>query len=285
MREAVIVEALRSPIGRSGERGVLRDLTGLEIAAQIVTALLEKTRLNPKEIDDIYCGTIAGPIDSARSLVFYCGLPIELSGLTMNRQCGSSLSALNAGANAIKAGNGDCILVVGLETMGRLGPWSQEDQKMAREFRQYYYAPPTVPSPEGKLHKPVRLPDLIDPSSFVMGLTAENLMEKYGVKRGEADEFACWSQMKAKKAIEGNKFDREMIPVAIEYEDGHHDGLDDVEDIAERARQVETAILEHERCHCHHARKRQHYVQSEDCPIRRLRRRCFGWFVHAHTLM
>ena len=220
MREAVIVEALRSPIGRSGERGVLRDLTGLEIAAQVVTDLLDKTQLNPKEIDDIYCGTIAGAIDSARSLVFYCGLPIELSGLTMNRQCGSSLSALNAGANAIKAGNGDCILVVGLETMGRLGPWSQEDQKMAREFRQYYYAPPTVPSPEGKLHKPVRLPDLIDPSSFVMGLTAENLMEKYGVKRGEADEFAYWSQMKAKKAIEGNKFDREMIPVAIEYEDG-----------------------------------------------------------------
>ncbi len=220
MRETVIVEALRSPIGRSGERGVLRELTGLEIAAQVVNALLKKTQLDPKELDDIYCGTIAGPIDSARSLVFYCGLPIELSGLTMNRQCGSSLSALGAASDAIKAGNGDCILVVGLETMGRLGPWSPDDQKMAREYRTYFYATPTVPSPDGKLHKPLRLPDLIDPSSFSMGLTAENLMEKYGITRKEADEFAYWSQMKAKKAIEEKKFDREMIPIAIEYEDG-----------------------------------------------------------------
>ena len=220
MRDAVIVEALRSPIGRSGERGVLRDLTGLEIATQVVKALFKKTQLDPKEIDDIYCGTIAGPIDAARSLVFYCGLPVELSGLTMNRQCGSSLSALNAAANAIKAENGDCILVVGLETMGRLGPWSPEDQKMAREYRQYYYATPSVPSANGKLHTPIRLPDLIDPSSFSMGLTAENLMAKFGVTRKEADEFACWSQKKAKKAIDEKKFDREMVPIVIDYDDG-----------------------------------------------------------------
>jgi len=220
MRDAVIVEALRSPIGRSGERGILRELTGLEIATQVVTALLEKTQLDPMEIDDIYCGTIAGPIDSARSLVFYCGLPIELSGLTMNRQCGSSLSALNAASNAIKAGNGDCLLVVGLETMGRLGPWSPEDQKMAREYRTYFYAQPSVPNADGKLHKARNLPDLIDPSSFSMGLTAENLMEKYGVTRQDADEFAYNSQMKAKKAIEENKFEREMVPLTIDYEDG-----------------------------------------------------------------
>jgi acetyl-CoA acetyltransferase family protein len=220
MRDVVIVEALRSPIGRSGERGILRELTGLEIATQVVNALLKKTELDPLEIDDIYCGTIAGPIDSARSIVFYCGLPIELSGLTMNRQCGSSLSALNAAANAIKAGNGDCLLVVGLETMGRMGPWSPEDQQMSREARMYYYASPTVPSPEGKLHKAIRLPELIDPSSFSMGLTAENLMEKFGVTRPDADEFAYQSQMKAKKAIEDKKFDREMVPLTIEYEDG-----------------------------------------------------------------
>ncbi len=226
MRDAVIVEALRSPIGRSGERGILRDLTGLEIAAQVVKALLKKTGLDPLEIDDIYCGTIAGPIDSARSIVFYCGLPIEVSGLTMNRQCGSSLSALNSAANAIKAGNGDCILVVGLETMGRLGPWSPEDQKMSSSFRQYYYAEPTVPSPDGKLHKATRLPDLIDPSSFVMGLTAENLMEKYGISREEADEFACQSQMKAKEAIDRGRFDREMVPITIEYEDGSNVVID-----------------------------------------------------------
>lgn len=226
MRDVVIVEALRSPIGRSGERGILRELTGLEIATQVVTALLKKTELDPLEIDDIYCGTIAGPIDAARSLVFYCGLPIELSGLTMNRQCGSSLSALNAAANAIKAGNGDCLLVVGLETMGRMGPWSPEDQKMSREARMYYYASPTVPSPEGKLHKAIRLPELIDPSSFSMGLTAENLMDKFGVTRQDADEFAYQSQMKAKKANEENKFDREMVPLTIEYEDGSSTVID-----------------------------------------------------------
>ena len=226
MRDVVIVEALRSPIGRSGERGILRELTGLEIATQVVTALLKKTELDPLEIDDIYCGTIAGPIDSARSLVFYCGLPIELSGLTMNRQCGSSLSALNAAANAIKAGNGDCLLVVGLETMGRMGPWSPEDQQMSREARTYYYASPTVPSPEGKLHKAIRLPELIDPSSFSMGLTAENLMDKFGVTRQDADEFAYQSQMKAKKANEKNKFDREMVPLTIEYEDGSSTVID-----------------------------------------------------------
>jgi acetyl-CoA C-acetyltransferase len=220
MRDVVIVEALRSPIGRSGERGVLRELTGLEIATQVVKTLLERTQLDPNEIDDIYCGTIAGPIDSARSLVFYCELPVELSGVTMNRQCGSSLTALNAASNAIKAGNGDCMLVVGLETMGRLGPWSPEDAKMAREFRTYYYATPTVPSADGKIHPPLRLPDLIDPSSFSMGLTAENLMKKYGVSRQESDEFACWSQMKAKKAIEADKFAREMIPITIDYDDG-----------------------------------------------------------------
>ena len=220
MREVVIVEALRTPIGRSGERGILREMTSLELGSQVVTALLKKTELDPLEIEDIYCGTIAGPIDAARALVFYCGLPIELSGLTMNRQCGSSLSALNAAANAIKAGNGDCLLVVGLETMGRMGPWSPEDQKASSELRAYYHAAPTVPNPEGKLHKATRLPDLIDPSSFSMGLTAENLMAKYGVTRADADEFAYHSQMKAKKALDENKFDREMIPVTIEYEDG-----------------------------------------------------------------
>ncbi len=220
MRDVVIVETLRSPIGRSGERGILRELTGLEIASQVVTELLAKTELDPLEIDDIYCGTIAGPIDAARALVFYCGLPIELSGLTMNRQCGSSLSALNAAANAIKAGNGDCLLVVGLETMGRLGPWSPEDQKISSEYRQFYYAAPTVPGEGGKLHTAKRLPDLIDPSSFVMGLTAENLMAKYGITRQDADEFAYASQMKAKKAMDENKFDREMIPLNIDYDDG-----------------------------------------------------------------
>jgi len=220
MRDVVVVEALRSPIGRSGERGILRELTGLEIATQVVKALLKRTQIDPLEIDDIYCGTIAGPIDAARSLVFYCGLPVELSGLTMNRQCGSSLSALNSAANAIKAGNGDCILVVGLETMGRLGPWSAEDQKMAREYRQYFYATPSVPNAQGKLHKAIRLPDLIDPSSFSMGLTAENLAARFGISRAEMDEFACWSQAKAKKAIEEKKFDRELVPVVIEYEDG-----------------------------------------------------------------
>jgi acetyl-CoA acetyltransferase family protein len=226
MRDAVVVEALRSPIGRSGERGVLRELTGLEIATQVVKALLKRTQLDPKEIDDIYCGTIAGPIDAARSLVFYCGLPIELSGLTMNRQCGSSLSALNSAANAIKAGNGECILVVGMETMGRLGPWSAEDQKMAREYRAYFYTTPSVPNAEGKLHKAIRLPDLIDPSSFTMGLTAENLAAKYGITRKEMDEFACWSQAKAKKAMDDKKFDREMVPIVIEYEDGSKTVID-----------------------------------------------------------
>ncbi len=220
MREVVIVEALRTPIGRSGERGILREMTSLELGSQVVTALLEKTELDPLEIEDIYCGTIAGPIDAARALVFFCGLPIELSGLTMNRQCGSSLSALNAAANAIKAGNGDCLLVVGLETMGRMGPWSPEDQKASSELRAFYNAAPTVPNPEGNLHKAKRLPDLIDPSSFSMGLTAENLMAKYGVTRADADEFAYNSQMKAKKALDENKFDREMVPVTIEYEDG-----------------------------------------------------------------
>ncbi len=225
MREAVIVEALRSPIGRSGERGVLRELTGLEIATQVVKALLKKTQLDPNEIDDIYMGTIAGPIDAARSLVFYCGLPVDLSGLTMNRQCGSSLSALNAAANAIKAGNGDCILVVGMETMGRLGPWSPDDQEMARKFRTYYYAD-AQPNPEGRLHPTLKLPDLIDPSSFVMGLTAENLAAKYGITRQEADEFAVWSQQKCKVAYEQKKFDREMIPVVIEYNDGSRKVID-----------------------------------------------------------
>ncbi|RJP72167.1 MAG: thiolase family protein [Candidatus Abyssobacteria bacterium SURF_17] len=220
MRDVAIVEALRSPIGRSGERGILRDLTGLEIASQVVAALLKKTQLDPRELDDIYCGTIAGPIDSARSLVFYCGLPVELSGLTMNRQCGSSLSALCAASDAIKAGNGDCILVVGLETMGRLGPWSPEDQEMARKLRQYYYAAASVPNGDGKLHPTVKLPDLIDPSSFSMGLTAENLSAKHGITRQEADEFALWSQMKAKKALEEKKFAREMVPVTIDYNDG-----------------------------------------------------------------
>ncbi len=190
--DAVIIDGVRTPIGRAGEKGWMKDIRADDLALTAVKALLERTGVDPADVDDVYFGVAnqSGEqgIDLARNVVILAGMPIEVPGVTMDRQCGSSLQAVNFAAMAVMTGNADVIVCGGVESMSRVpmgAGWS----------------------PNSKMF------DRIDQSSLFMGQTAENLADKYEVPREEMDEFALKSHQKAVAAQEAGRFDDEIVPV------------------------------------------------------------------------
>ncbi len=201
MSEAVIVAATRSPIGRAF-KGALTEVRPDDMAATVVRSLLDQVpELDPADIDDLVCGNIAGAGEAGynigRNVGILAGLPLEVPGHTVNRMCASSLVSIRSAYHAIKAGEGDCYLAAGVESTSRtadvMGP--------------------------GKPNPLLDGSDAAFPDVYVpMGVTAENVAERYDVSREEMDEFAKLSQDRAVAAQEHGVFDREITP--IETPDG-----------------------------------------------------------------
>ncbi len=226
-KEAVLVDAVRTPFGRAGARGVLKDITHVDFMVPLMKAIVKRTKLDPNQIDEISLGSaqLGGILTRSRMHVFEAGFPDTISATDLNKQCASSLQTITMGAHAIMCGMADVVLAGGVETMDRLGPipaggdaLSVDNPQVLAEFmrRENWQM---YPDKQAKL-----LPQWFNvkaPWIMNMGQTAEKLSEVYNVSREDSDKFAQASQERAVAAQDAGRFDREIIPLTIEYLDGH----------------------------------------------------------------
>ena len=152
-------------------------------------------------IDDVIMGNVLGAGGNlARLSALKTGLSIQIPGLTIDRQCGSGINAINLAASAIRAGDGDIFIAGGIES------YSQAPYLLAKQKRLYSFEPPKF------LSNKVSTREIGDPP---MGITAENLAEKYHISREEQDQFALSSQMKMAQAIEEKRFEEQIVPIKV----------------------------------------------------------------------
>ncbi|MEH7113331.1 acetyl-CoA C-acyltransferase [Neobacillus niacini] len=211
MREVVIVDAVRTPIGRY--RGALKDVRPDDLAATVIKALVERNPNIPLEqIEEVVLGNTnqAGEdhLNVARMAALLAELPVQVGGTTVNRLCGSGLDAVLYASRAIAVGEGDIFIAGGTESMTRAP---------------YVMAKPEQSFPRGAMELQdstmgwrfinKKLEDMYGKDS--MPETAENVAKLYHVSRESQDEFALESQKKAKRAIEENRFINEIVPVVI----------------------------------------------------------------------
>src|SRR3954470_21016824 len=192
MRHAVVIDAVRTPIGRAHkEKGIFRDVRADDLSADLMKALLERTGIPAAEIEDIHWGCVKQQgeqgYDVARMASLIAGLPIEIGGVTVNRNCGSSLQAINQAAQSIAAGCEDVQIAGGVEHMHHI-PMEADFDPSPRYFYRH------------------------SPATLNMGLTAENLAIRYKIGRREQDEFALRSHQRAAQATDSGAFSREVIP-------------------------------------------------------------------------
>jgi 3-oxoadipyl-CoA thiolase len=215
MKEAVIVEAVRTPMGRHG--GIMKDVRTDDLGAYIIAKLIDKTGINKDEIEDVYfgCTNQAGE-DSrnvARNASLLAGLPYTIPGATINRLCGSGLEALNQAGRAIQTDHGDLFVAGGVESMTR-GPWV-----MAKPSNAFQRGDVTLyDSSLGWRFPNRRMGELY--SLINNGETAENVAEKYQISRQEQDEFALGSHLKAVKAHQEGRLKDEMVPFEMPQKKG-----------------------------------------------------------------
>ncbi len=210
LREAWIVEAVRTPIGRYG--GALANVRPDDLAALVLRAVVDRAGLDPALVEDVIlgCANQAGEDnrDVARMAVLLAGFPVEVGGLTVNRLCGSGLQAINSAAHAIAVGDGDVFIGGGVESMTRApyvmakapGPWDRGPRELQDTTLGWRFINPKLAT----LHYP-----------YSMGETAENVAERWGVSRERQDAFALESQQRAVAAIEAGRFDDQLVPVEV----------------------------------------------------------------------
>jgi 3-oxoadipyl-CoA thiolase len=215
MKEAVIVAAVRTPMGRHG--GILKDVRTDDLGAYIIAKLIDKTGINKEEIEDVYfgCTNQAGE-DSrnvARNASLLAGLPYTIPGATVNRLCGSGLEAINQAGRAIQTDHGDVFVAGGVESMTR-GPWV-----MAKPANAFQRGDVTLyDSSLGWRFPNRRMGELY--SLINNGETAENVAEKYRISRQEQDEFALGSHLKAVKAHQEGRLKDEMVAFEMPQKKG-----------------------------------------------------------------
>ena len=209
-REAVIAGYVRTPIGRYG--GVLANVRPDTLLAHAIRVLLERTRVDPAEVDDVIagCANQAGEDNRnvARMAALLADLPVEVPGQTVNRLCGSGLQAVNAAAQAIWSGQGDVFIAGGVESMTR--------------------APLVMLKPDTAY--PRGVPEMADSTlgwrfphpvleqrsyTDTLGQTAENVAERRGVSRADQDALAVLSQQKTARAMDSGRLAAEVVPVSV----------------------------------------------------------------------
>ena len=221
MREVVIVDAIRTPLGRRG--GVLSKNHPVETSALLLKALAERNHMDPEIVDDVIYGCVsevgAQSTNLARNVVLTAGWPYTIPGVTLDRQCSSSQQAVHFAANQIGSGAHDVVVAGGTEFMSQIPLGANVGQNMGVPFTK-------------------AMQDQYDLSS--QGIAAERIAEKWGIDRAEADEFAVESQMKAAKAAQEGRFKSEMIPVPgkkkVKKDDGSEEWLDATIDFDEGIR-------------------------------------------------
>ena len=209
MKQAVIVSAARTAIGSFG--GVFKDISAVELGTVTVREALARANLAPDAVEEVIFGNVlqAGLGQNvARQIAIHAGIPESVSAFTVNKVCGSGLKAVGLAVQAIRAGDGDIFVVGGTENMSQapyLLPNLRWGQRMgSAEVVDYLVA-------DG-------LTDVF--SRQHMGITAENIAERYGFPREQQDEFAFHSQQKAERAIKEGRFQDEIVPVTVPQRKG-----------------------------------------------------------------
>jgi 3-oxoadipyl-CoA thiolase len=215
LRDAWIVSAVRTPIGRYG--GVLASVRPDDLAAAAIAAAVERSGVDPERIEDVIlgCANQAGEDNRnvARLAGLLAGLPIGVAGQTVNRLCGSGLQAINSAAHAIMVGDGDVFVAGGVESMTRApyvmgkpeSPYERGDRDVYDTTLGWRFLNPRLAA----MHHP-----------YSMGETAENVAEQCGVTREEQDAFALQSQQRAVAAMDSGAFAGQIVPVIIPQKKG-----------------------------------------------------------------
>jgi acetyl-CoA acyltransferase len=206
MRNAVIVDAVRTPVGR--RNGVFKDIHPVDLASVPLQALIERNDLDPELIDDVIMGNVSQTGEQAynvgRNAALAAGYPESVPGVTIDRQCGSSQQSAHFAAQAIMAGAQDVVVAAGVENMTRvpMGVTAQQGPGLPFGARMLErYANGLVPQ----------------------GISAEMIAEKWAISREELDELALESHRRAARATEEGRFDGQVIPVEITREDGSNE--------------------------------------------------------------
>jgi 3-oxoadipyl-CoA thiolase len=215
VREALIVSAVRTPVGRAG--GALADVRADDLAANAVRAAVDRVSFDPARLDDVIlgCTNQAGEDNRnvARMAALLAGFPVDVPGQTVNRLCGSGLQAVVSAAHAIKAGEGDALVAGGVESMTRAPyvmlksgePWNRQPPPLADSTVGWRFVNPKMKSDW----------------TISLGMTAEKVAKQYGITREEQDAFALESQKRAACAIREGLFSDEIVPVGDVSQDEH----------------------------------------------------------------
>ena len=214
MREAVIVEAVRTPFGR--RNGALKDVHPVDLSADVLNALTERAGISPELVDDVVWGCVTQLGDQSSNIgrfaLLAAGWPEHVPGVTINRACGSSQQALEFAAMGVMAGQYDVVVAGGVEAMSRVPLGAAR----------------AVGVPYGP-----RVLARYDNFSFNQGLSAEKIAEKWGLTRGELDSYAVRSHEKAARAIDAGAFVEQIVPVPAE------EGIVSVDECVRRDTSVE----------------------------------------------
>ena len=215
MQDAVIIDAVRTPIGKYA--GSLKDVRPDDLLAHVIARLVERTRVPVEAIEDVYAGCTnqAGEDNRnvARMAALLAGLPVDIPGATVNRLCGSGLEAVNEAARTIQTGSGDVLVAGGVESMTR-APFVMLKATEAFPRGSIGMADTTI----GWRFINPRLAAMFPPES--MGETAENVAEKYRITREEQDAFALQSHQRAVAAMRAGRFKDEISPVVVPQRKG-----------------------------------------------------------------
>ncbi len=202
-RDPVIVSGVRTPIGEFG--GALREFLNVQLAAVVMEEVCKRVSFPKEELDDVYWGVVMVRSDEngmARTAALKAGIPDYVSAVQVNRACCSSMEAIRIASMAIRLGEAKAIIAGGSESMSNVS-YSIKNARWGLRLRHQELTDGVW---EG----------LTDPyTGLVMGMTAENVAEKYAISREDQDRLAYGSQMKAKRAVEEGRFSDEIVPIIM----------------------------------------------------------------------
>jgi acetyl-CoA C-acetyltransferase len=203
-QRVVICEAVRTPIGRF--QGGLSSLKATKLGAVVVKAVLERSGLDPSLVDEVIMGSVVQAglgQNPARQAAIWGGVPSSVSAMTINKVCGSGLRTVMSAVQAIKAGDIRCAVAGGMENMSQI-PYAMFDARDGMRLGDRKVTDLLVHDGLWDVY-----------NDFHMGLTAELVVDKYGIDRATQDAYAAESHRKAVEAAAGDKFDREIVPVEV----------------------------------------------------------------------
>jgi acetyl-CoA acyltransferase len=203
MREAVIVEAVRTPVGK--KEGKLAGWHPVDLLAEVLRAAVERTGLDPSQVDDHITGCVSQTgeqaINIARNAWLAAGLPEEVPAVTIDRQCGSSQQSAHFAAQGVIAGAYDLVIASGVESMTRVPMGITAQQGPGFPFSR-------------------KLMDRYESGLVPQGVSAEIIAERWDLSRGELDDFGARSHERAAAATEDGKFENEILPIKVDGESG-----------------------------------------------------------------